>query len=55
MEGDTLLLLVEVDVVHTGNLFVGLWVDVEKVGADLTADEVIVDDLFDVGDLNGAV
>ena len=55
VESDTDLLLVEVDIVLFSDFLVGLRVNVEEVLADFSADDVLLDDLFDIGDLNGAI
>ena len=55
VEGDADLLLVEVDVVLAHDLLVGLRVDVEEFLADFVSDEVLLDDLPDVGDFHRAI
>ncbi len=52
VQADSLLFLVEVDVILTDDFLVGHRIDVEKVFADLSADEVIIDDMADVAEFD---
>ena len=55
MEGDTFLFLVEVDVIHSGDLLVGLWIDIKKIFDDLAVDEIFLNDTLNIGDLDGTI
>ena len=48
VQGDSLLLLVEVDVLLTGDGLTGLGLDEEQALNDLAADKILLDDLLDV-------
>jgi len=55
VQSDAELFLVEVDIVLTDHLFFGDRINVEQVLADFSADEVILDDLFDIAHLDGVI
>ena len=55
MKSNTLLFFVEVDVIHSGDLFVGLWIDIKEVFDDVAIDEVFLDNALNIANLHGAI
>ena len=55
MQGYADLLLIEVDIILPDDLLVGDGVDVKQVLANLAADQIVLDDLLDVGYLDRVV